>query len=119
MESQVFRSENGDPFQFIGSVDSSAHFYIDDDVDVFNSKYEYVIVSRNCCQVNSSNSNDGSSVLLRYQRINDYETKLNWNFYLEWLNGAKEYKIQKLNENNIWETISITNSVTNEIIIDQ
>ena len=46
LESQVFRSENGDPFQFVGSVDSSAHFYIDDDVDVFNSKYEYVIVSK-------------------------------------------------------------------------
>ena len=119
LQSQVLRSENGEPFQFIGTVDSSTHFFIDDNVDVFNSKYEYIVVSRNCCQVNSSNSNYGSSVLLKYQRINDYETKLYWNFYQEWLNGAKEYKVQKLNENNIWETISVTNSISNEIIIDQ
>ena len=119
LQSQVLRSENGEPFQYIATVDSSTQFYIDDNVDVFNSEYEYIIVSRNCCQVNSSNSNYGSSVLLKYQRINDYETKLNWNFYQEWLNGSKEYKVQKLNENNIWETISVTNSTTNEIIIDQ
>ena len=90
LQSQVLRSENGEPFQYIATLDSSAHFYIDDNVDVFNSEYEYIIVSRNCCQVNSSNSNYGSSVLLKYQRINDYETilddlyeKLTINYFIE------------------------------------
>ena len=44
---------------------------------------------------------------------------MEWNFYNQWESGVKEYKIQKLNQNNQWQTINIIDKNTNELLIDQ
>ena len=104
---------------FLAVLDSVFNDYIDANVDVFNNKYDYIIRSKNSCVVSSQNSNNGSSILLRYERPNDFETRMEWNFYNQWESGVKEYKIQKLNQNNQWQTINIIDKNTNELLIDQ
>ena len=118
-EYEIYRAENEGSFVLIAVLDSVFNNYIDDNVDVFNNKYDYLIKSKNSCDVSSQNSNNGSSILLRYNRPNDFETKVEWNFYNQWDSGVKEYKIQKLNQNNQWETINIIDENTNELLIDQ
>ena len=118
-EYEIYRSENEGSFILIAVLDSVFNDYIDDNVDVFNNKYDYIIRSKNSCVVSSQNSNNGSSILLRYERPNDFKTRMEWNFYNQWDSGVKEYKIQKLNQNNQWQTINIIDKNTNELIIDQ
>ena len=118
-EYEIYRSENEGSFVLIAVLDSVFNGFIDDNVDVFNNKYDYKIRSKNSCIVSSQNSNNGGSILLRYDRPNDFETKIEWNFYNQWISGVKEYKIQRLNQNNQWETIDITDENTNELLIDQ
>ena len=118
-EYEIYRSENGGSFILIAALDSVFNDYIDANVDVFNNKYDYIIRSKNSCVISSQNSNNGSSILLRYERPNEFETRMEWNFYNQWDSGVKEYKIQKLNQNNQWQTINIIDKNTNQLLIDQ
>ena len=105
--------------QYLIALDSSTHHYLDENVDVFNNEYKYKIIAKNMCEVNSNLSNLGNSILLNYQRPDNYQTKLIWNFYNEWLDGVNRYEIQKLNANGQWETITTTDNLNNQIIIDE
>ena len=119
LEYSIFRSENGNLFEFITSVDSSINSYIDYNVDVMNSQYDYIIINKNICNSNSLNSNLGNSILLNFQRLTNFRTKLNWNFYNGWIDNPNRYDIQKLNSDGNWETIQSNVNTQNEIIINE
>ena len=46
-EHQIYRSENGGSFDFITATDSSIRSYIDQNVDVLNNQYDYIIINKN------------------------------------------------------------------------
>ena len=119
VEYSIFRSENGNDFEFITSLDSSINNYTDVNVEVMNSKYDYIIVNKNICSSNSLNSNLGNSILLNFQRLTNFRTKLNWNFYNGWIDNPNRYDIQKLNSDGNWETIQSNVNTENEIIINE
>ena len=118
-EHLIFRSENGGNFNFLTATDSSTHSYIDQNVDVSNSQYDYIIINKNICDVNSNSSNVGNSILLNFERLDNFRTKLNWNFYDGWIDNTNRYEIQKLNSNGIWETFYSTENTENQIIINE
>ena len=119
LEYSIFRSENGNLFEFITTLDSSINNYTDFNVDVMNSQYDYIIVNKNICNANSLNSNLGNSILLNFQRLTNFRTKLNWNFYNGWIDNPNRYDIQKLNSDGNWETIQSNVNTQNEIIINE
>ena len=115
----IFRSENGGSFDFLIATDSSVHSFIDQNVDVSNNQYDYLIINKNICDVNSNNSNLGNSILLNFERLDNFRTKLDWNFYNGWIDNPNRYEIQKLNSNGIWETFYTIENTENQIIINE
>ena len=115
----LYRKVNDGDYQFIIELDTIVHHYLDEDVDVFNNSYSYYLVSKNVCEVNSNNSNYGTSILLNYEKSEELKTRLFWNSYNNWADGINRYEIQKLNENNEWTIIKSVESLNNSIIIDE
>ena len=115
----VYRSENGNDFELITTLDSSIRSYLDEFVDVVNNQYDYVVVNRNICNTNSINSNLGNSILLEFDRLDNFRTKLNWNFYNGWIDNPNRYEIQKLNSSGNWELFRTLDNTENEIIINE
>ena len=118
-EHLIFRSENGGSFDFLIATDSSVQSYIDQNVDVSNNQYDYLIINKNICDVNSNSSNLGNSILLNFERLDNFRTKLDWNFYNGWIDNPNRYEIQKLNSNGIWETFYTIENTENQIIINE
>ena len=119
LEHQIYRSQNGDSLEYIVCVDSSVRSYIDQNVDILNNQYDYIIINKNICETSSGNSNKGNSLLLNFDRLDNFRTKLNWNLYNGWANGTSRYELQKLNSDGIWETFINSDSTTNQIIINE
>ena len=115
----VYRSENGNDFELITTLDSSIRSYLDEFVDVVKNQYDYVVVNRNICNTNSTNSNLGNSILLEFDRLDNFRTKLNWNFYNGWIDNPNKYEIQKLNSSGNWELFRTLDNTENEIIINE
>ena len=113
----VYRSENGNDFELITTLDSSIRSYLDEFVDVVNNQYDYVVVNRNICNTNSTNSNLGNSILLEFDRLDNFRTKLNWNFYNGWIDNTNKYEIKKLNKSGNWEIFGTREHKDNRIII--
>ena len=115
----LYRSVNGNDFELIATLDSSIKSYLDEFVDVNSNQYDYLVINKNLCNVNSINSNYGNSILFESNRIDNFRTKLNWNFYNGWINNPNRYEIQKLNSSGNWEIINILENTENEIIINE
>ena len=115
----VYRSENGNDFELITTLDSSIRSYLDEFVDVVKNQYDYVVVNRNICNTNSTKSNLGNSILLEFDRLDNFRTKLNWNFYNGWIDNPNKYEIQKLNSSGNWELFRTLDNTENEIIINE
>ena len=115
----VYRSENGNDFELIATLDSSVRSYLDEFVDVISNQYDYVVVNRNICNINSINSNLGNSILMDFKRLDNFRTKLNWNFYNGWNDNPNRYEIQKLNSSGNWELFESLDNTENEIIINE
>jgi hypothetical protein len=115
----LYRSVNGNDFELIATLDSSIKSYLDEFVDVNSNQYDYLVINKNLCNVNSINSNYGNSILFESNRLDNFRTKLNWNFYNGWINNPNRYEIQKLNSSGNWEIINILENTENEIIINE
>lgn len=115
----LYRSINNGNYNLLIELDSNIHSYLDTEVDVFNNNYSYYVISKNVCEVNSINSNYGNSILLEFEKPEEFKTKLNWNIYNNWDDGINRYEIQKLNENGQWELFLPSENLNNSIIIDE
>ena len=114
----LFKSVDNVSYEFLGTLDSDIRYYTDVEVDVFNEDYTYYVVSINKCNIPSKASNISSSVLLGYDKPNEFQTQLRWNSYEKWKEGVNRYEVQKLNEFGNWEVIKIVNHNINKTIID-
>ena len=43
----LYRAVNNDSMQYLIALDSSIHYYLDENVDVFNNEYKYKIIAKN------------------------------------------------------------------------
>ena len=115
----IYRSENENDFELIATLDSSIKSYLDETVDVISNQYDYIVVNRNVCNINSINSNVGNSILIEFNRLDNFRTRLNWNFYNGWIDNPSRYEIQKLNSSGNWELFESLDNTENEIIINE
>ena len=80
-EHLIFRSENGGILEYILiATDSSVHSFIDQNVNIQTVNMIMLIINKNICDVNSNSSNLGNSILLNFERLDNFRTKLDWNF---------------------------------------
>ena len=116
----IFKSDGqNEEYEYLATLDNTINYYTDVNVDVFENSYTYYIVSVNECNVTSNASNISSSVLLGYDKPNDFQTILKWTSYQEWKEGVNRYEIQKLNEYGQWEVFKVVNHDVNQILIDE
>lgn len=116
----IFKSNGqNEEYEYLATLDKTVNHYTDINVDVFENSYTYYIVSVNECNVTSNASNISSSVLLGYDKPNDYQTVLKWTSYKEWKEGVNRYEIQKLNKYGEWEIFKVVNHDVNQILIDE
>ena len=114
----LFKSADQLTYEYLGTLDPEFNHFTDVEVDVYNENYTYYVVSINQCNVASMASNISSSVLLGYEKPNEFQTILRWTSYENWKKGVNRYEIQQLNEFGQWEKIKIVNHDVNQIIID-
>ena len=114
----LFKSLDQQSYDYLGTFNALTDSYIDEDVDVFTDNYTYYVVSINQCNVPSSASNISSSVLLGYEKPNEFQTILRWTSYEKWKEGVNRYEVQKLNEYGQWDVIKIVNHNVNNTLLD-
>ena len=114
----LFKSSDQETYEYLGTFEPIIDNYIDPNVDVFNENYTYYVVSINQCNVPSNASNISSSVLLGYEKPNEFQTILRWTSYEKWKEGVNRYEVQKLNEYGQWDVIKILNHEINNTIVD-
>ena len=115
----ILRSEDNINFTPIGTAAVPALQYIDQTADVKNQQYYYRVVPVNDCQLSGSSSAIGNSILLQYEKPDDYHTILYWNRYEGWVNGVQNYVIEKQDENNNWQIIKVVPPGTTKVKLSE
>jgi PKD repeat protein len=110
---QIYRSEDNLQFNLIADVPEMVHEYEDRSVDVQTHEYYYRVTAVSECGT-SDYSGPGSSIWLR-TRENNLQYYLMWTPYKEWNTGVDSYRIEKLNDNGIWEEFRTVNSSVTEV----
>ncbi|WKV11889.1 PKD domain-containing protein [Marivirga harenae] len=101
---EIYRSENGEDFEYFDTVEPHEQFYIDEESDTENHTYTYQVKVINDCSIDTESSEESNTVLLQKDvQFRKYE--LRWNAFKGWEEGVKKYVIQRLNENGEWETV--------------
>lgn len=114
----IHRSINNSDFKALDFVPSKSTSYIDSDALVHEQNYYYKIEVINICPTANTLSNEASSILLQSVQVNDETAKLIWTKYKNWEDGVENYKIQRLNKFNEWETIKIVPDSINQLNIN-
>ncbi len=114
---EVWRSADGSGYALTGEVPAGITSYLDKDVDVQASRYEYRIKVINNCNIESTESNEGSSLLLQ-KETKQYLNTLRWTPYAGWMQGVSAYLLQRLNEFGEWETVKVLEADRMESTVD-
>lgn len=108
---KVFRSDNGAPYEHVGTIPSSIGPYItyqDYSADSDKRSYEYKVQVTDSCGNESITSNKGSTMLLRVQSELNGLNNLNWNGYVEWAGIVGLYNIYRKAENDAFYVLVAT-----------
>lgn len=114
---RIFRSIDAVDFERIEILPASAHEYLDEDVEVQKQNYFYRIEVINDCEVQNDPGDQGSSILLTSEKVNDMPV-LNWTPYQNWKEGVDVYIIEELDEYGNWIKVDAVGGSINHIIID-
>ncbi len=104
---QIWRSIDSVNFSFIESVEKSKRSFIDNEVNVHDQNYYYLIIPENVCNVAPEKNPMSSSILLEQEKINDEYLNFKWTKYYQWLEGVDYYELQKRTAGGEWETIKV------------
>lgn len=115
---EVFKSADSVNYASIGQVPFALQTFSDLEARVHDEAYFYKVAVINTCFSTLMLSNEGTSIRLEAVKTNEASGTLEWNAYSGWKKGVMVYKVQRLNEQNEWETIEEVDSETHELEID-
>jgi hypothetical protein len=111
----IYRSENNNNYQLITTLPAFATDYLDYNTDVELNRYIYSVEVINICNLSGSPSNIGNSILLK-ARADDHKLILDWNGYVGWQDGVKEYKVEKMDAQGSWKEIGIVDGDSRQFV---
>jgi PKD repeat protein len=114
---QLLRSSNNINFTEIAMLPAGQLSYIDYDAYVHEQNYYYKVVVISDCQVAGGISNEGSSILLKSEPLNE-QAKLWWTNYLYWNTGVDYYVIEKL-KNGSWTPVKTVDGNITDTVVDE
>ena len=103
----VYRSNDKQNYEPLIFMPLDANSYLDTDVQVEEESYYYMVEVINTCRQKNEVDNEASSIHLKGEQFDDYNGVLRWSPYEKWEDGIDRYEIQRLNEQNQWETIKV------------
>ncbi|MCC6383601.1 MAG: PKD domain-containing protein, partial [Bacteroidia bacterium] len=114
----ILRSTDNFNFTPVATVPAGTYNFMDENVDVNKYHYYYKIDVVNDCSLTGTQSNEGSSILLKSNWEKE-KTRLNWSEYEEWDSGVEYYRIEKRDPSGQWIQIKIVNGQETETILDE
>ena len=111
---KILRSSDQVNYNLIAIVSAPELSYSDRNVDIQNYQYYYKIEVLNHCNIETTPSDNSSSVLLKAS-ITGNLAHLKWTKYLEWDTGVEKYIIEKKDEQGIWHEIKSVGGNTTEM----
>lgn len=108
----LYKAKNvpGKKFEQIATLEHLMDtFYIDEDVEVDKQSYCYHLVMRDTCDNIGPNGKEACSILLKGV-ANDMEHDLNWNHYIGWNNGVKEYEMKRRFVKDVYRSLVFVDS---------
>jgi len=90
---------------------TQSNSFVDNNVDINNESYTYLVEARDKCGYTNPPSNIGTSILLK-QKISSDNVVLNWNGYHTWRNGLKNYDLQVQLKDKSYKIIASTKDTT-------
>jgi len=121
---EVYKKVRGDKeYSYVESIfDRDITSYVDKDVDVNEISYCYIIrVLDNCGHI-SPNSNEGCTIVIRGESVNEkgttprYRMNLVWDNYIEWPAGVESYELIRSVDTGTLRPIVRVNSPTVEYV---
>ncbi len=102
----IYRAAEGEPYFLIAELPIDQTYYMDDQVNVNETKYQYQVYARNICKIESGAGVQGDNVVLKVEEFNEVYNQLYWTPYESWgPNGVGFYVIEKQNKNGGWEIL--------------
>jgi gliding motility-associated-like protein len=83
---------SGSTNSYYAQVDSQGFIDVKS-VDTKNNSYQYSVRAVDHCGAESPNALPHNTILLK-GKAQDYTAQLNWNQYLKWYSGVKQYEVQ-------------------------
>lgn len=117
---EIYKKVRSDKeYKFVATIfDRDVTSWTDTDVDIDNLSYCYVVKVLDNCGHISPNSNEGCSIVIRGESINDkgttprYRMDLTWDNYVNWPNGVESYELMRSVDTGILRPIVRLNNPT-------
>jgi PKD repeat protein len=114
---KIYRSTDNLNFIYLGSVPSEQRAYLDENVNVNNTKYYYRIMATNQCGIEGKQGGYSDNVVLKAEATDAFSIELNWLPYNGWgEHGVGFYVIERQKTDGTWEIIDqVSGAVTTTV----
>jgi PKD repeat protein len=103
---KIYRSTDNLNFIYLGTVPSQQRSFLDENVNVNNTKYFYRIMATNQCNIEGKQGGFSDNVVLKAEATEEFTIRLNWTPYIGWgEQGVSFYVIEKQRADGTWEII--------------
>ncbi len=103
---KIYRSTDNLNFIYLGTVPSEQRSYLDENVNVNNTKYFYRIMATNQCGIEGKQGGFSDNVVLKAEATDAFSIELNWTPYNGWGDqGVGFYIIERQRADGTWEII--------------
>lgn len=103
---KIYRSTDNLNFIYLGTVPSQQRSYLDENVNVNNTKYFYRIMATNQCGIEGKQGGFSDNVVLKAEATDAFSIELNWLPYNGWGDqGVGFYVVERQKADGSWEII--------------
>ena len=103
---KIYRSTDNLNFIYLGTVPSEQRSFLDENVNVNNTKYFYRIMATNQCGLEGKQGGYSDNVVLKAEATDAFSIELNWTPYNGWgEQGVGFYVIERQRADGTWEII--------------
>jgi len=103
---KIYRSTDNLNFIYLGTVPSEQRSYLDENVNVNNTKYYYRIMATNQCGIEGKQGGFSDNVVLKAEATDAFSIELNWLPYNGWGDqGVGFYVVERQRADGSWEII--------------
>ncbi len=113
---ELYRSYDMQNWTLLTTLPPSETNYSDFNTQVKSQNYYYKIKVNNLCNLETTEGDPGSSILLTGAIDDENRTHLKWTPYKDWETGVDYYVIERVDLNGNWQPIQVVDGSVNDYI---